>query len=43
MIECLINSRSSRTELAFFYLFLTVVLGLLLVWGGARLAQLWRP
>ena len=43
MIECLIYSRSSRTELAFFYLLLTIVLGLLLVWGGARLAHSWRP
>ena len=43
MIEGLIFSRSSRTELAFFYLLLTVVLGLLLVWSGARLAQVWRP
>lgn len=43
MIECLIHSRSSRTEVAFAYLLLTLVLGLLLVWGGARLAHLWRP
>ena len=43
MIECLLYSRSSRTELAFLYLLLTVLLGLLLVWGGARIAHLWRP
>lgn len=43
MIECLIYSRSSRTELAFLYLLLTVVLGLLMVWSGAKLAHLWRP
>lgn len=43
MIEWLLYTRSSRTELAFLYLFLTLTLGLLLVWGGARLAHLWRP
>jgi CrcB protein len=43
MIECLLYSRSSRTELAFVYLLLTLFLGLLLVWGGARLGQLLRP
>ena len=43
MIECLLYSRSSRTELAFVYLFTTLALGLLLVWSGARLAHWWRP
>ena len=43
MIECLLYSRSSRTELAFLYLLTTLLLGLLLVWGGARVAHWWRP
>ena len=43
MIECLLYSRSSRAELAFVYLLTTLVLGLLLVWSGARLAHAWRP
>ena len=42
MIEWLLYSRSSRTELALFYLLLTLVLGLVLVWGGARMAHAWR-
>lgn len=43
MIECLLYSRSSRTELALVYLLLTLVLGLGLVWAGARAAHAWRP
>lgn len=43
MIEWLIYTRSSRSELALLYLVLTLVLGLLLVWGGARIATAWRP
>lgn len=43
MIECLLYTRSSRTELAFLYLLLTLLLGLLLVWGGARVAHIGRP
>jgi fluoride exporter len=43
MIEWLLYTRSSRTELAFLYLLLTLVLGLLLVWGGARAGHLLRP
>jgi fluoride exporter len=42
MIEWLLYTRSSRTELAFLYLLLTLVLGLLLVWGGARVAHIGR-
>lgn len=42
MIEWLLYTRSSRTELAFVYLLLTLFLGLLLVWGGARVAHAWR-
>jgi CrcB protein len=43
MIEWLIYTRSSRSELAVLYLVLTLAFGLLLVWGGARLAHAWRP
>ena len=43
MIEWLLYTRSSRTELAFLYLLLTLVFGRLLVWGGARVAHVWRP
>lgn len=43
MIECLLYSKSSRSDLAFLYLLLTVVLGLVMVWGGAKVAHLWRP
>ncbi|QNP40718.1 fluoride efflux transporter CrcB [Lysobacter solisilvae (ex Woo and Kim 2020)] len=43
MIECLLYSRSSRSELAIVYLLLTLFLGLLLVWGGARLGHMLRP
>lgn len=43
MIEWLLYTRSSRTELAFLYLLLTLLLGMLLVWGGARVAHVWRP
>ncbi len=39
MIECLLYSRSSRTELAAAYLLLTLFLGLALVWAGARVAE----
>ena len=43
MIEWLLYTRSSRGELALLYLVLTLALGLLLVWGGARMAHAWRP
>jgi CrcB protein len=43
MIEWLVYTRSSRTELALLYLVLTLAFGLLLVWGGARIATAWRP
>lgn len=43
MIECLLYSRSSRTELAVLYLLLTLLIGLFMVWGGARVAHLLRP
>ena len=43
MIEWLVYTRSSRTELALLYLVLTLAFGLLLVWGGARVASAWRP
>lgn len=43
MIECLIYTRSNRSELALVYLGITLALGLLLVWCGARSAQLLRP
>ena len=42
MIEWMLYTRSSRTELALLYLLLTLVLGLVLVWGGARMAHAWR-
>lgn len=43
MIEWLIYTRSSRSELALLYLVLTLALGLLMVWSGARIASAWRP
>ena len=43
MIECLIYARSNRSELALVYLGITLAFGLLLVWCGARSAQLLRP
>jgi len=43
MIEWLLYTRSSRAELALLYLALTLAFGLLLVWGGARMAHAWRP
>ena len=42
MIEWLLYTRSARTGLAFAYLGLTLVLGLVMVWAGARLGQAWR-
>ncbi|MEO5596244.1 MAG: fluoride efflux transporter CrcB [Lysobacteraceae bacterium] len=43
MLDCLIFSRSSRSEVALLYLVITLILGLLLVWCGARSAQWLRP
>lgn len=43
MIEWLLYTRSARTGLAVVYLLLTLMLGVLLVWGGARVAHAWRP
>ena len=43
MIEWLLYTRSARTGLAVAYLLLTLLLGVLLVWGGARVAHAWRP
>ena len=42
MIEWLLYTRSARTGLGLAYLGLTLVLGLLMVWVGARLGQAWR-
>jgi CrcB protein len=42
MIEWLLYTRSARTGLALVYLLLTLLLGMGLVWAGARLAQAWR-
>jgi CrcB protein len=42
MIEWLLYTRSARTGLGFVYLLLTLLLGLVLVWAGARLGQAWR-
>ena len=43
MLECLLFSRSQRTDLAMFYLGVTLFAGLLAVWLGARGAQWLRP
>lgn len=43
MLELLLFARSQRSGLALAYLGLTLVLGLLLVWAGAELAQRLRP
>ena len=42
MIEWLLYSRSARTGLGLAYLLLTLLLGLVLVWAGARVGQAWR-
>ena len=42
MLECLLMARSSRQDVLLGYLGGTVVAGLLLVWAGARLAELLR-
>ncbi|QDH70032.1 fluoride efflux transporter CrcB [Marilutibacter alkalisoli] len=42
MLECLLFARSDRTPLLLLYLGLTLACGLLLVWGGARVAMLLR-
>lgn len=38
MLDCLLYARSERTALMLLYLGLTLVAGLLLVWGGSRAA-----
>jgi len=43
MIECLLYSRSQRTEQMLLYLAVSLVAGLTLVWLGARTATLVRP
>ena len=43
MVECLMFARSERQGAALGYLALTLVLGLLLVWLGARTASAIRP
>lgn len=43
MLECLLYSRSSRSGLMLGYLGITLVVGLGLVWAGARLAHALRP
>jgi len=43
MLEMLLYARSSRMPLALGYLAATLVLGLLLVWAGAELADRLRP
>jgi CrcB protein len=43
MIECLLYSRSQRTEQMLLYLAVSLVAGLALVWLGARTAALVRP
>lgn len=42
MLECLLMARSSRQDVLLGYLGGTVVAGLLLVWAGARAAELLR-
>lgn len=42
MLECLLMARSHRQDVLLGYLGGTVVAGLLLVWAGARLAELLR-
>lgn len=42
MLECLLMARSYRQDVLLGYLGGTVVAGLLLVWAGARLAELLR-
>jgi CrcB protein len=39
MVECLLFARSDRGGLLIAYLLASLVLGLLLVWAGARLAS----
>ncbi len=43
MVECLLYSRSSRSDLMLLYLAVTVVAGLALVWTGAKTAHALRP
>jgi len=43
MLECLLFSRSQRSELALLYLGATLVAGLVAVWLGARGAHWLRP
>ena len=43
MLECLLFSRSQRSDQALLYLGVTLVAGLFLVWLGARTATALRP
>jgi CrcB protein len=43
MLECLLFSRSQRSDQALIYLGVTLVAGLMLVWFGARTASWIRP
>lgn len=43
MVECLLFARTARQGAVFGYLAATLVLGLLLVWAGARAAGAIRP
>ena len=43
MLECLLFSRSQRSDQALIYLGVTLVAGLMLVWLGARTASWIRP
>lgn len=43
MLECLLYSRSARSGLMLGYLGITLLVGLMLVWAGARLAHALRP
>ena len=43
MLECLLYAREGRQGQVLAYLALTLVVGLALVWAGARLAQWLRP
>lgn len=43
MVECLLYARSNRSDLLLFYLAVTIVAGLVLVWTGAKTAHALRP
>ena len=42
MLECMLMARSPRSTMALVYLAITLVLGLLLVWSGMRVATVSR-